>query len=226
MRFLLPLLILISCGGPAPEGMDGIKNVVLFTFDTTRADYIGCYGNANANTPRIDALAKSGVRFKKCFSVGPTTLPSHASILTGQYPFAHGVRNNGTHALPESAQTLAEILHDQGFQTGAVVSAMVLNSRYGLAQGFDRYDDNLSSGAMQPSFLLRETSGDDTARRALDFLESADGLQRIHIWGKLDSSFSSPEYTSENAFEISFDDFKGLQETLTALSIQILQGLG
>jgi choline-sulfatase len=174
MRFFIPLLLLASCGGSAPAGVDGIKNVVLFTFDTTRADHVGCYGNQSASTPRIDALAQTGVRFEKCFSVGPTTLPSHASILTGQYPFVHGVRNNGTHALPDSAQTLAEILQAEGFQTGAVVSAMVLNSRYGLGQGFDSYDDNLSAGPVQSSFLLRETTGDDATRRALDFLTTAD----------------------------------------------------
>jgi len=170
-----------SCGKTAPLGVPAVKNVVLFTFDTTRADHLACYGSPSASTPRLDALAENGVLFEDCISTAPITLPSHASILTGLYPFSHGVRNNGTHALPDEVETLAEILRKDGFQTGAVVSAMVLNSRYGLAQGFDVYDDNLTAGSIHSSFLLRETRADDTVRRALQFLEGV-GDEPYFLW--------------------------------------------
>ena len=91
-------------------------NVLLITLDTTRADRLGCYGYARANTPNLDALARNGVRFANAYAQVPLTLPSHASIMTGPYPFAHGVHNNGAYASPSETATLAKMLKDQGLQ--------------------------------------------------------------------------------------------------------------
>jgi arylsulfatase A-like enzyme/Tfp pilus assembly protein PilF len=117
-------------------------NVLLFTFDTTRADHIGCYGYPLIQTPNLDALAAEGVRFQNVTAQCPLTLPSHSSIFTGTYPFYHGVRDNGGFYLEEDRVTLAEVLRQAGWSTSAFIGAFVLDSRWGISQGFDYYYDN------------------------------------------------------------------------------------
>ncbi len=119
-------------------------NVLLFTLDTTRADHIGCYGNTTIETPNLDGLAARGIRFTNAFSAIPLTTPSHATILTGKYPFGHGVRDNGSFILPKSQLTLAEILAGRGYGTGAAVGSFPLVRRFGVDQGFDFYDDHVT----------------------------------------------------------------------------------
>jgi arylsulfatase A-like enzyme/Flp pilus assembly protein TadD len=119
-------------------------NVLLITLDTTRADHIGCYGYAQARTPRLDGLARDGVRFARAYAPAPLTLPSHTSILSGLYPAAHGVRNNG-HELGPKIRTLAEILKARGFATAAFVSSFSVDSRFGVGRGFDVYDDTFEA---------------------------------------------------------------------------------
>lgn len=116
-------------------------NVILITLDTTRADYLGCYGNPNVRTPNLDALARRGVLFEQAATASPLTLPAHCTILTGMYPTYHGVRVNGNTALSEEQTTLAEVFSGQGYQCGAFVAAFVVDGRWGLKQGFDHYDD-------------------------------------------------------------------------------------
>ena len=125
----------------ALRGLRG-ANVLLVTLDTTRADRIGCYGHAGAETPTLDGLARDGVLFERCVTPTAYTLPSHASILTGRYPAYHGVRLNGGVALADVQTTLAERLSEQGYRSGAFIGAFVLDGRWGLEQGFDRYDDD------------------------------------------------------------------------------------
>jgi len=121
-------------------------NLVLITLDTTRADRLGAYGYAAARTPHLDALARRGTRFARCDTAAPVTLPAHATLLTGLYPPRHGVRDNGTFTLAAAADTLTERLRAAGYDTAAVVSAIVLARRHGLDQGFRRYDDDLGAG--------------------------------------------------------------------------------
>jgi arylsulfatase A-like enzyme/Tfp pilus assembly protein PilF len=137
----LLLLLLAAAGGCRREKP---WNVLLVTFDTTRADRIGCYGNQRISTPTLDGLAADGVRFANAFSAVPITAPSHTTILTGRYPMAHGVRDNGLFVLAEEQTTLAEILHAAGYATGAAVGAYPVTARFGLDQGFDLFDDHLS----------------------------------------------------------------------------------
>jgi arylsulfatase A-like enzyme len=134
---------LAGCGAEPPEPAR-LPNVVLITLDTTRADRLGCYGNAGIETPHLDALAREGVLFENAFTPIPSTLPAHASILTGTLPARHGVHDNGVYQLPESTTTLAEILGRYGYTTAAFVSAFVLDDQFGLAQGFALYDDQVS----------------------------------------------------------------------------------
>lgn len=119
-------------------------NVLLVTFDTTRADRIGSYGNDRIRTPVLDGLAAEGVRFANAVSVAPITAPSHSSILTGLYPTSHGFRDNGLFVLEEHNITLAEMLRDRGYATAAAVGAFPVVSQFGFDQGFDFFDDHLT----------------------------------------------------------------------------------
>ena len=148
------LLVLGGCGGGSDARPDSLEraSILLVTIDTTRADRIGCYGYDKAQTPVLDGLAATGVRFADATVQSPTTLPSHASIMTGNYPPYHGARGNGTYFVGEENETLAETLAEAGYQTGAVVSAFVLDSRFGIGQGFEVYDDDQSSMAKAAIF--------------------------------------------------------------------------
>ncbi len=117
-------------------------NIVVFTIDTLRADHLPCYGYQGLYTPNIDRLAEEGILFKFTTAQTPLTLPSHSSIFTGTYPLYHGVRDNGGFYLDDKHDTLAEVLKSSGFATSAFVAAFVLDSRWGLNQGFDHYYDN------------------------------------------------------------------------------------
>jgi choline-sulfatase len=145
-------------------------NVLVVTIDTLRADRLGCYGFGLAHTPAIDALSEEGVRCTDVASSAPITLPAHCSIMTGLYPPAHGVRDNGNYALGPEAVTLAERLDAAGYRTGAFVSAAVLTRRYGLDQGFDTYDDDLWSEDEPPLFMIRERPAPRTTDRVLAWL--------------------------------------------------------
>jgi len=167
-RVLLIAALALGCrGGPEPNSL------LLVTLDTTRADHLGAYGYPHVDTPTLDGWAAAGVTFERCITPAPLTLPSHASLLTGLLPPRHGVHTNGEAALSQEAETLAERLRDAGYATGAVVGAFVLDARFGLAQGFERYDDDLAQGA-QPSrygYLQRDAAAVTDA--ALAFLEDA-----------------------------------------------------
>ncbi|TEU06036.1 MAG: tetratricopeptide repeat protein, partial [Candidatus Aminicenantes bacterium] len=117
-------------------------NIVLFTIDTLRADHLECYGYDRVKTPNINRLASEGILFEHNIVQAPLTLPSHSSIFTGTYPLYHGMRDNGGFYLEEKHITLAEVLKTDGYSTGAFVGAFVLDSRWGLDQGFDYYYDN------------------------------------------------------------------------------------
>lgn len=118
-------------------------DVVLITLDTTRRDHLGCYGFASARTPVIDELAARSVVFEHAVTGVPSTLPSHASMLTGLEVPHHGVRTNGKYVLGEEHVTLAEILAQHGYASAAFVGTAVLDRRFGLQQGFDHYDDHI-----------------------------------------------------------------------------------
>ncbi len=125
-------------------------NVVLITLDTTRADRLGCYGHTTGLTPNLDLLAADGVLFENAYTVVPITLPAHATIHTGLLPPEHGLRINGTSRLADSTPTLSELLQRQGYRTAAFVSSLVLDARFGLARGFEKYDDRLGIGPEGP----------------------------------------------------------------------------
>lgn len=161
-------------------------NLLLVTFDTTRADRIGCYGNERIRTFTLDRLASQGVLFSRVIAPTPTTLPSHTSIMTGLYPYHHGVRANGLYRLGDGYKTLAEILAENGYATGATVSASVLESQFGLAQGFGEYDDRMEEkeeGEKEENPLpqVAERAADKTTERAEAWLR-AHAPDKFFLW--------------------------------------------
>src|SRR5258708_1224757 len=120
-------------------------SVILITIDTLRADHVGCYGAQTVKTPTLDALAHDGVVFERAVSQVPLTWPSHAVILTGTYPFQNGVQDFTGQPLAQQFRTVSQAFQQAGYATGAVVSAFVLDRSWGLARGFDFYDDAFSA---------------------------------------------------------------------------------
>jgi len=172
------LLVLTASGCARPR-----PNVLLVTLDTTRADHVG-YATGKANiTPNLDALAAKGTWFSHCITSQPLTMPAHATILTGLYPYRHGVRNNGTYVLPSAVETLAEMLRSAGYTTHAIVSAYVLDSQFGLDQGFGTYDDDLSGGPQQKMFMFKEIPAGLTAEKAVRWLRGSRPADRpFFLW--------------------------------------------
>jgi arylsulfatase A-like enzyme len=150
---LITAVSLPGCGEhrerPVPE------HLILVTIDTLRRDYLGTYGFESEITPNLDRLAERGVRFEDALSQAVWTTPSHASILTGLNPQRHGVRRLQGEALSSDNMTLAEVLRDAGFVTGAFVSGVPLRRATGLAQGFSIYEDSFQPAA-------RERRAEDT----------------------------------------------------------------
>ena len=131
-------------------------SVLLITIDTLRADHVGAYGAKTGATPHLDALAARGTVFEEALASVPLTLPSHASLLSGREPPHHGVHLNGRSIFPADAPTLATLLKARGYATAGFVAAYVLDRRFGLARGFDLYDDQVERRRAGASVLESE----------------------------------------------------------------------
>src|SRR6185295_19211933 len=176
MRWLLPsrwvglgallaavaVAALLAARRHPPGGSAGPPDVLLITVDTLRADHLGAYGDAQALTPVIDGLAARGARFAQVIAPAPLTLPSHASIFTATTPFTHGVRDNAGFVLGPALPTLAERFRAAGYSTAAFVSGYPLHRRFGLARGFDQYDDRLTRGGDRARPAAVERRADET----------------------------------------------------------------
>ena len=147
-------------------------NVIFITIDTLRADHLGCYGATQVQTPNIDLLAHSAARFAHAYTPVPITLPAHSAIFTGSFPMATGMHDFSGNKLPASAVTLAKILHDQGYSTAAFIGSAVLDSRFGLNQGFDTYFDHFDVSRLDEANLdLLKRRGDAVMDEALSWLK-------------------------------------------------------
>jgi arylsulfatase A-like enzyme/Flp pilus assembly protein TadD len=192
------------------SGLTAVRNVVLISIDTCRADYFGCYGYPLMTTPNIDAVAKTGVLFENAFSTVPLTLPAHSSMLTGTIPPYHGVHDNFDYQLDKSNITLAEILKKNGFATGAAVSTVVLDSKFDIDQGFDTYNDDFKDPIA--GNVLEQREGDKTTAIALDWLDENKDKKFFYFLHYFDphgiyeppepfaSKFSSNLYAGEIAY--------------------------
>jgi arylsulfatase A-like enzyme/Flp pilus assembly protein TadD len=164
-----PILMTTGFAGAADAPQ---PNLILITVDTLRADHLHCYGDAQIETPNIDALAQQGARFTQAYSPVPITLPAHSVILTGDYPMATGMHDFSGNKLPASAVTLAEVLHENGYTTAAFIGSAVLDSRFGLNQGFDTYFDHFDFNRLAETNLdLMDRRGDEVMDEALGWLK-------------------------------------------------------
>ena len=162
---------------------DANRNVLLVTIDTLRADALGSYGG-RARTPNLDRLAAEGLRFTAAHAHSVVTLPSHASILAGVYPFAHGLRDNAGYRLAPGATTMATLLKAAGYATGAFVGAFPLDSRWGLTQGFDTYDDSYGGANRLGDFMMPERRADRVVDAATQWIRRQQGkwFAWIHVY--------------------------------------------
>lgn len=211
----LLLGLLASCSDAPREPLAARPNLVVVTLDTTRADRMGFAGYAAARTPHLDALAARGAVFTDARTCVPLTLPAHASLWTGLYPPAHGIRDNGVARLGEAATTLAEAAREAGYRTGAFVSAFVLDDQYGLDQGFDVYDDVPTRRLVSGGFI-EERPADRTIDAALEWLnDGGDADAPFLLWVHLFDPHApyappggDPDATTDEAYdgEIAFCD--------------------
>ena len=163
--------------GPFLQGAD----FLLVTIDTLRADSVGFAGNRRVETPVLDRLAAAARVFTDAHAHNVITLPSHTNILTGLYPFQHGVRENSGFTLSPAVPTLATLLKRAGYATGAFVGAYPLDSHYGLNQGFDVYDDRFPRGSDPDEFKLAERRGSEVVAPALAWWNAHRGGRRF-LW--------------------------------------------
>jgi arylsulfatase A-like enzyme/Tfp pilus assembly protein PilF len=184
------------------------RNLLLVSLDTVRADRLGAYHYASAQTPHIDALAASGLRFEQATTVVPLTLPAHASLMTGTFPGWHGVRDNGGFYLDDDQVTLAEMLRDKGFRTGGFVGAFVLDRRWGIAQGFDRYFDDFDLDRFPDASAMDmiQRPGSVVVDRTLEWLR-ADSERPFFAWVHLYDAHTP--YEAPEPFQSRFPRTRG-----------------
>lgn len=171
---VLPKELFAPHDGPA-------KSLLLVTLDTTRHDRLGCYGFATARTPFLDSMARNGIVYENAWCAAPITLSSHTTILSGTYPCAHGVRENGAFRVSPNARLMSEVLQENGFRTGAFVGTFILDSKFGLNQGFEVYDAPDASKVSQKWSVTERPAGEvgDAALRYIDTLKPE---QRWFLW--------------------------------------------
>jgi len=185
-------------------------NLLLITIDTLRADRLSCYTNEHLNTPNIDSMANRGILFTRAFAHTSTTLPSHTNILLGTTPLYHGVHDNSNFKVDEKFLCLAELLKQYNYSTGAFIGAFPLDSRFGISQGFDLYDDDYDIRNSK-THTGGERKADIVMERAINWLEQQKSpwFLWIHCWDPHDpyyppepfkSRFSNDPYNGEVAY--------------------------
>lgn len=190
---------LLGCGSESDR-----PSLVVITLDTTRADYLSCYGSTRSQTPAMDGLAQSGVLFESAYASSAVTPVAHASIFTGQFAPGHGLRvlaGGGGDRLPDAATTLAELCAAEGWDTAAVHSAFPVSRRFGLDQGFSHFDsfegkariDETGKTTWDVKNLQRRS--DETVDRALSWAAEADSpfMLWIHLWDPHDPTLTPPK---------------------------------
>lgn len=196
--FLLALLFLATCRETRRP------NVLFITLDTFRADRIG------PATPALARLAREGVRFDAADSPVPLTLPAHASLLSGLLPLHHGLRNNGIGTFPANRDTLATMFNRAGYRTGGFVGSFILDHRFGLDRGFERYDDEIARDASDGSGTFEaERPAVEVIDRALGWLRQSDArpfFAWVHLYDAHAPYAPPPPYPQTYDGEIAFVD--------------------
>ncbi|HVT43463.1 MAG TPA: sulfatase-like hydrolase/transferase [Thermoanaerobaculia bacterium] len=164
------LLVMTGCGGGELPPPSATSPVIIISIDTLRSDRLPAYGYERNSTPHIDALAADSLLFEHAYTHAPLTLPAHASLFTGLLPADHGVRDNIGFRVRDDVPTLAEMMRDRGYATGAAVSAYVLRKETGIARGFEFYDDAVQQSP-EHALGMMERSGQATADSALAWID-------------------------------------------------------
>lgn len=210
------LALLASCNGRHETAglQTGAEkpDVILVTIDTLRADSVGFAGNTRVKTPFLDRMAGEGIVFTNAHAHNVVTLASHTNILTGLYPFQHGVRDNSGFKLDPKIPTVATMLKAGGYTTGAFVGAFPLDSRFGLNHGFDVYDDNYGKGMASMDFEIQERPAGAVCDAAMKWWKANEGKKRflwIHVYDPhapylppepFFTEYKSDEYLGEIAY--------------------------
>jgi arylsulfatase A-like enzyme/Flp pilus assembly protein TadD len=243
-RHAAVLLAALLCSGAFAALRAAEVNVLLVTIDTLRPDRLSCYSPKYLRTQRIDSLAARGILFERAFAQDPITLASHANILLGLTPPAHGVSENSKSVVPDEFLSLAELLKAQGYATGAFVSSFSLDSRFGLDQGFDVYNDAYPSKPA-PGLPISERPAEKTLAVARAWLEAQKGkwFCWVHLWdphapydppGPYAAQYKDDPYSGEVAYvdaELGqlfqwLEAHGGLDRTLVVLTADHGESLG
>ncbi|HUU05673.1 MAG TPA: sulfatase-like hydrolase/transferase [Patescibacteria group bacterium] len=198
-------------------------NVLVITIDTMRADHVGFYGDKKAQTPVLDDLCRKGIVFRDCYTSVPLTLPSHCSLFTGRLPITHGVRNNGFYRLGSDEATLARILKEKGYRTGALVAAYVLMGKFGLNNGFDWYDDTLRSDELAGDFDS-EIPANRVYRKFGKFM-AKETMEPFFLWVHLYDPHKPYAPPAEHAKRFPDDPYRGEIAFTDSVIGQMLQDL-
>jgi len=184
--FFLTAMLLLTCGRETVRvSASKPDDIILVTIDTLRADSIGFAGNSRVKTPFLDRIASEAIIFSNAHAHNVVTLASHTNILTGLYPYQHGVRYNSGFKLDTKYETVATMLRRGGYKTGAFVGAFPLDSRFGLNHGFDVYDDNYGKGAATLEFALQERPATVVLEAATRWWNANAGKKRfmwVHLY--------------------------------------------
>jgi choline-sulfatase len=185
--------------------------VIIISIDTLRADRLSIYGGGRARTPQIDRLAGEGVIFENAYAHSPQTLPSHTSILSGQLPFEHGVRDNIGFTVRPDQRSLQHLLKDAGYATGAFVSSYVLRRQTGFGAGFDRFDDELPAVSAETPLGSVQRPGTETVARAVRWIDEQAGGRFFlfaHIYEPHTPYAPPPRFPTADRYdgEIEFSD--------------------
>ena len=210
---------------PSYSAADG--PVILISIDTLRADHLPAYGYTKVRTPNIDALAAAGTLFERAYAHAPQTLPAHASILSGQLPFEHGVRDNVGFTVKPGQWFVQRGLQERGWPTGGFVSAYGLRAAVGLNQGFDTYDSELPPASGERSIGQVQRGGENTLAAAEKWLNGRDPRKPfflfLHLYEPHKPYVPPPRFSSYEPYdgEIAYaDEIVGrLLDRLRALDV-------
>lgn len=208
-RILIAVLIIISSVYPASGNLKD-PNILLITIDTLRYDRLGVYSDKYVHTPHVDKLASQSWVFDWAFAHNPVTLPSHTNILTGVTPIYHGISDNPGFVLADEFLTLAEFLKEKKYSTAAFVASFPLDSRFGLNQGFDVYDDNYGTQSVLEFYFI-ERPAEEVIEHAMGWIpeQKQKWFAWIHIFdphepysppSPYDKIYSDDLYSGEVAY--------------------------
>ena len=194
------------------------QNLLLITIDTLRGDALGCYGGP-ARTPNLDRLASEGVRYDFAHAHATLTRPSHASILTGTYPFEHGIRDHSGYRMKPGTPTVATLLKQHGFATGAFVGAVPLERRFGLDGGFDVYDDRFGRTGNPSDFALAERPAGEVVDAALKWIHGQQGrwFTWVHVFDPHAPYAPPPPFDKEYAGRLYYGEVAYVDQALGPL---------